>query len=68
MDNTIEFCVFELVFVSYFNLNRKVWTNFAQEEFFWSKTEKVDFLDQIYPKKIFPVKKTTSGYFLCSKR
>ena len=42
MDTTIEFCVFELVYVSKFTFNKQFldfWTKFAQEWCFWSKNK-----------------------------
>ena len=44
IDTTIEFCIFELVFVSNLTLNKQFWifTKFAQERYLWSKTEKLN--------------------------
>ena len=43
MESTIEFCIFELVFVSNFYFEQivlKFWIKFAQQGYLWLKTEK----------------------------
>ena len=45
--DTIKFCIFELVFVLNFNLNKEFWifwTKFTQERYLCSKTEKVNII------------------------
>ena len=45
--DTIEFCIFKLVFVSNFTLNKQFWIfgpKFAQDRYLWSKIEKVNII------------------------
>ena len=69
IDTTIEFCIFKLVFVSNFTLNKQFWIFgpnlpkkdiYGQKQKKWtsslnSETDNFDFFDQIYPKRVFLV-------------
>ena len=49
--DTIKFCIFELVFVLNFNLNKQFWifwTKFTQERYLCSKTEKVNIIIEFH--------------------
>ena len=88
MDTIIEFCVFELVFVSNFTVDKQLWifgqnlptkgfsglkqkkwklplnsgySNYSRNQIS-AQTDSFDILDQIYPKKVFPVKKRKSEH------
>ena len=58
IDTTIEFCIFELVFVSNFTLNKQflIFGNkFALERYLWSKTEKLSIIIEFRLSKLFLV-------------